>query len=184
MKQSKAAMDKGTVRLTKAHLGLIPGMYDSDGVNLAGDVILIDAVRGRINVPLDKIEIVKPAKSETKSASRETKQPKSETPVPAKGKPSEKQDSFIKNDDKPFYIDPYGQMTINKIDTPIGKLAQRIIQAQLDIRRLEEQMTEDEDVMMKEMKTQKVTKITVLGHRLVYQEAKTTAAKLIVKDLD
>ena len=109
--------------------------------------------------------------------------------APKKMKSAEKQQNFVKEeqDKMDFYVDPYGQMTINRIDTPLGKLAQRIIQAKIDIRRLEEQMVEDEDVLMKEMKNMKpkaVSKIKVLGHQLVYQEARTTAAKLIIKDLE
>lgn len=155
------------VLLTQKHENVEPGKYTVEGYNAEGNPIL-KTESGRIDVPLELIEVIKPGK---------------------KGKVSnkahkDKQQTFIKDDDKDFYIDPYGQMTINKIDTPLGKLAQRIIQGSLDIRRIEVQMTEDEDVMMKEMKKQKVTKITVLGHRIDYQEAKTTNPKLIIKDLE
>jgi hypothetical protein len=153
------------VNLIQKHDGLEPGRYEVAGYNASGDPIL-KTDKGCVNVPLEKVEIVKPAAGSAVKPAKDAQQ------------------TFIKPDDRDFYIDPYGQMTINKIDTPLGKLAQRIIQGQLDTRRIEEQMTEDEDVMMKEMKKQKVQKIKVLGHQLVYQEAKTACAKLVIKDLE
>lgn len=165
------------VRLTVQHLVLTPGEYEVDGFNASGDPIL-KSEKGLVNVPLEKIEVIKSASKDKKS-----KPADKSTVEPAKKQPTLQQ-TFIKDDDKPFYIDPYGQMTINKIDTPLGKLAQRIIQAELDMRRLEEQMTEDEDVMMKEMKKDKVNKIRVLGHTIIYQPSRTTNEKLIIKDLE
>lgn len=92
------------------------------------------------------------------------------------------QQKFVKEDDAPYYMDPHGQMTINKIDSPLGKLAQKLISAEMAVENAKEVFEDVCTEMMKEMQTDRIKKIKVLGRSIVYQDAKMTEPKIIIKD--
>jgi acetate kinase len=94
----------------------------------------------------------------------------------------EKQSTFGNEDD--FYIDPYGQMTINKIDSPIGLKCQELITAEMKVNDAKEAFENCANEFMKVMQEHGLKKITVLGKKVVYQEPKLSEAKVVIKGQD
>ena len=90
-----------------------------------------------------------------------------------------KQQTFGAPDD--FYIDPYGQMTINKIDSPIGLKCQELIAAEMKVEEAKEELDFCCNTFMKMMQEYGLKKITVLGKKVIYQEPKLSEAKLVIK---
>ena len=89
----------------------------------------------------------------------------------------EKQQQFGSPDD--FYLDPYGQMTINKIDSPIGLLCQDVIRAEMEVAKAQEALEAMVKSFMKMMKDKGLKKITVLGARKLFSKLKATNKPLI-----
>jgi hypothetical protein len=170
---------KATVRLKEPFMSLKPGVYEVEAFTGDGNPI-VKTANGPVTVALDLVDVI-PLKG-TKAAALPI--------VEGKKKQLEMKDPHA---DADFYVDPSGQMTINKIDTPMGKLAQRIIRADIEInkitsecdRQIEKIMrerSEDEEVMMSEMKKLGSKKITVLGKVIVYKLGKPTHDCLEIKD--
>ena len=174
-------MDGAVVRLTQAHLTLEPGDYKVDGCDNSGDPFLVSSKGTRVSVPLEKIEIIKPVKAKkSKAAVKAPVKPADEETVDEDTSPKQME---LGDKDNPFTMDPMGQITLKDLDTPLGKLAKGIVMAQKKIRELEDQLVDDNDVMMKEMKRLDKKVIVVLGYQMEYQAPKTSNAKLIVKEL-
>jgi hypothetical protein len=94
----------------------------------------------------------------------------------------EKQQTF--GDDDDFYIDPHGQMTINRIDSPIGLKVQELMKAEMGVEKAKEEFDFCCVTMMKQMQAHGLKKITVLGKKVLYQEPKLSEAKIVIKSND
>jgi len=93
-----------------------------------------------------------------------------------------RQNTFGNEDD--FYIDPYGQMTINRIDSPIGLKCQVLIAAEMNVVSAKEKFEACANDFMEAMQEHGLKKITVLGKKIVYQEPKLSEAKVVIKGQD
>lgn len=86
---------------------------------------------------------------------------------------------FGSNDD--FYLDPYGQLTINNIDSLIGIECQSIIAAEMAVEKSKQILDDMLAKIMVTMQERGLTKITVLGKTIIYKEPKLSEPKVIIK---
>lgn len=91
----------------------------------------------------------------------------------------DRQQTFGNEDD--FYLDPHGQMTINRIDSPIGLKCQELIKAEMKVEEAREELEFCRKTFAKLMHDNNLKKITVLGKKVLYKEAKLTEAKIVIK---
>ena len=80
-----------------------------------------------------------------------------------------------------FYLDPYGQLTINNIDSLIGLQCQDIIKAELELKKAQDTLDVQLAEVMKVMQERGLNKITVLGKTIIYKEPKLSEPKIVIK---
>lgn len=83
--------------------------------------------------------------------------------------------------DQDFYLDPYGQLTINKIDSPIGLQCQDLIRAEMEIEKAQARFDGLVEALMKVMQERGLSKIAVLGKTIIYKEPRLSEAKIVIK---
>ena len=98
-------------------------------------------------------------------------------------KKKESGDTLFGSEDQ-FYLDPYGQLTIKGIDSPIGLECQEIIKANMAVIDSQSKLDGLLEKFMKTMQERGLSKITVLGKTIIYKEPRLSDPKVVVKDND
>lgn len=98
----------------------------------------------------------------------------------AKNKKQESGDTLF-GEGQDFYLDPFGQLTINNVDSPIGLQCQEIIKAEMEIQKAKDVFDGLVNGFMETMQERGLTKITVLGKTIIYKEAKLSDPKIVIK---